>query len=500
MWENAAQMQIVSLNLWQYAGRVRIHANSAQPPNSHLAPKLKISLHFGGTWYCLSDPYTSSVCARLATRRALTRRGMLSTRIRTPPGRTAAYAWRTALFSSATVEGGSSISRIQRDIWSQTCSIGFMSGLQADQSMTSTSCWSKKAAVSRVVWGGALSWTYTKLRPNTPIAHGNIWFLRICMYRSRFMAPSTTTSSLLPTRWIAPHTMTDGPRLPLLGWTQALVSLSPCLRRTRTRPSLWYRVNRDSSLKIQCLHCLRSHSMCLLSHSRQRRLCSKVSLGHLAGRRDQYPAARSRLPMVRTDIRLPNRRIICIRRRGGEMRWSGSFWPFGAVDGLPVVWRFSSNPHASSDVVGKFPGCVAKFCLCILETPPASWLLLSENCHLLTTWQFAAVFAVANFVAWPPLKVQRNINNHYRNPTLHKSIKMVMVRQTSLQVTTPVLAFCLLLSLSGPQTILTVFGHSIWLRNGSIKSTVFRSEIVHTTRNNKYRSNSRKCHLLVVIP
>ena len=30
---------------------------------------------------------------------------------------------------------------------------------------------------------------------------------------------------------------------------------------------------------------------------------------------------RSRPWMVRTDIRLPNRRIICIRRRGAEMKW-----------------------------------------------------------------------------------------------------------------------------------------------------------------------------------
>ena len=29
-------------NWWQYAGRVWSHANSAQPPNSHLVPKLKI--------------------------------------------------------------------------------------------------------------------------------------------------------------------------------------------------------------------------------------------------------------------------------------------------------------------------------------------------------------------------------------------------------------------------------------------------------------------------
>ena len=74
-----------------------------------------------------------------------------------------------------------------------------------------------------------------------------------------------------------------------------------------------------------------------------------------------------------------------------------------------------------------------------------------------------------------------------------------MARQTSLQVTTPELTFFFLLSLSGPQTMLTVFGHSIWLRNGLMKSTVFRSAIEHTTRNNKYRSNSRKCHLILVI-
>ena len=230
-------------------------------------------------------------------------------------------------------------------------------------------------------------------------------------------------------------------RFPSLGWTQASISLYPCPRRTRTWPSLWYRENRDSSLKIQCLHCLRSHTLCLLPHSRQRRLCSKVGLGHLAGRWEQYPAARSRLGMVRTDIRLPNRTIICIHRRGAEM-WSGSFWPFGAVDGLPMMaWRFSSNLHVSSDVVGQSLGCFAKFCLCILETHPASWLLIAENCHLPTNWQFAAVFALANFVAWSLLKVQRNINSLYRNPTLHKSIKVVMVKQTSLRVITPELTF-----------------------------------------------------------
>ena len=62
---------------------------------------------------------------------------------------------------------------------------------------------------------------------------------------------------------------------------------------TRTRPSLWYRENRDSSLKMQCLHCLRSHTLCLTpTHGG---VASKGSLGHLGGCRDQYPVTRSRL-------------------------------------------------------------------------------------------------------------------------------------------------------------------------------------------------------------
>ena len=84
------------------------------------------------------------------------------------------------------------------------------------------------------------------------------------------------------------------------------------IQRTWTRPSLWHRENRDSSLEMQCLHCPRSQTLCLLPHSRRRRLCSKVSLGHLAARR--------RLQMVRNDICLSNRRIICICRRGAEMK------------------------------------------------------------------------------------------------------------------------------------------------------------------------------------
>ena len=81
------------------------------------------------------------------------------------------------------------MSRIQTDIWSQLAQLGSCLDSELAKSITSTSCWSKRAAVSRAVWGGALSWTYTKLRPNTPLAPGNIWFLRIWMYRCRFFHP-----------------------------------------------------------------------------------------------------------------------------------------------------------------------------------------------------------------------------------------------------------------------------------------------------------------------
>ena len=105
MWENAAQMQIVSLNWWQYAGRVWSHANNVQPPNSHLATKLKIitthwnnSQHISGTWYCPSDPtLVACVPASSGQKSPDTTRHMLSTRVRTIPGQTAAHAWRTAL-------------------------------------------------------------------------------------------------------------------------------------------------------------------------------------------------------------------------------------------------------------------------------------------------------------------------------------------------------------------------------------------------------------------
>ena len=86
---------------------------------------------------------------------------------------------------------------------------------------------------------------------------------------------TSATISLL-SWWIALHTMTEGPWSPSIGWMHAFISPSPV-------PPQW-NVKRDSSLKTQCLHCLRSHLLCIFPHTWLYRPWPKVNLGHLAGR------------------------------------------------------------------------------------------------------------------------------------------------------------------------------------------------------------------------
>ena len=250
-------MQIVSL-WWQYAGRVWSHANSAQPPNSYLAPKLKIntahwnnSLHIGGTWYCPSHPYTSSASSG--------QKSPDTTRHALDQGPHPSWANCSPRLVDSIVKfsyGGSGVIHVSDPdwhlipnmlnwvhVWTPSWPVHDLNILLVQKGCRVTCC-----------MGRGIVLDVHKVTSKQARRHGNIWFLRIWMYGCRFMAPSTTTSSLLPPWWIAPHTVTDEPRFPSLGWTQASISLSSCLRRTRTRPSLWYRENRDSSLKIWCLH------------------------------------------------------------------------------------------------------------------------------------------------------------------------------------------------------------------------------------------------------
>ena len=187
--------------------------------------------------------------------------------------------------------------------------------------------------------------------------------------------------------------------------------------------------------------------------------------------------------MVQTDIRLPNWRIICIRRRGAEMKQIGLI--------IWSSWRFSRGVESFIE-----PRCflwcgrpVSRLCHKILlmhlwDTPSilatSRWELLSAD-----NLTIRCSICCGKIVGHDPLlKIQRNINSLYRNPTLHKSIKVAMARQTSFPVTTPELTFFTFSGVSVvPRDILIVFGHSIWLCNGSMKSTVFRSAVIHTTRN-----------------
>ena len=91
-------------------------------------------------------------------------------------------------------------------------------------------------------------------------------------------------------------------------------------RRTRKLPSLWYRENLDTWLKMLGLQWRKSQIRCLWCDSWRRRLFTKVSLEQLAGRRDRCPADRSRFVTAWAVMCLSECRIICIFRRGAELK------------------------------------------------------------------------------------------------------------------------------------------------------------------------------------
>ena len=124
---------------------------------------------YESVWHAYSHVTTPLIpCGPpLVARRARTQRGLLSTRVLTLFGRTTPHAWHSG-------KQGGSMSRSQTPVWSQTCSMRFMSGLWAGQTLTSTPCCARKAIVSRAAWGVALSWRYTKLSPKTTVVQGSI--------------------------------------------------------------------------------------------------------------------------------------------------------------------------------------------------------------------------------------------------------------------------------------------------------------------------------------
>ena len=173
---------------------------------------------------------------------------------------------------------------------------GFMSGLRVGQSMTSTSCWSKKAAVSRAVWG--IHKVTSKHPPLPPLRPPPPTPTPPPSPRPPAPPPPLPPPSAPPPSapppplpmatfdspgsgctnagsWLHPlrpaHSLPHG-RLHPIPWLTGhdfhLIRLDTGINQPLhlptahpTQTSLRYRENRDSSLKIQCLHCQRSHTV-----------------------------------------------------------------------------------------------------------------------------------------------------------------------------------------------------------------------------------------------
>ena len=199
-----------------------------------------------------------------------------STRVRTLPGRTGAHAWRTALFSSATVE---------RCVYVCVC-----------------------VCVCVCVWGGG----------GGGGGGGGLvqkgCRVTCCMGRGIVLDVHKVTSKHPRRLWqhLIPQDL-DVP-MPVHGSIHHdQLTPPPMVDCTPYHEPGLIIIDTVSPLSA-VLHSAPPPPLAAASP------CSKVSLGHLAGRRDQYPPANSRLRMVRNDIRLPNRRIICISRRGAVMK------------------------------------------------------------------------------------------------------------------------------------------------------------------------------------
>ena len=126
---------------------------------------------------------------------------------------------------------GSSVFPTQTPIWSQICSMGFMSGLWAYR-------------VTRYV-GRIIVLDIHKFRPKTsPRKHtyrGEAW----CSVGAWGFHPAALVHLSQHGGWHPIPWLTKGPQLRPVGWMYTSISLSPCLWCTRARPAPWNSVKRD---------------------------------------------------------------------------------------------------------------------------------------------------------------------------------------------------------------------------------------------------------------
>ena len=137
--------------------------------------------------------------------------------------------------------------------------------------------------------GMALSWKSITFRPKAPVTEG---------------------------RWMALPTMTEEPKLTLVGRMHA--SVYPFARSSHEHNHHCETAWSETLKWRQFLQRLRSHPLCAFPHAWRRRLWSKVNLWHLVGCLDRKPTVKHMFTMLRTDNLFLNGRIIT-RRRGSEI-------------------------------------------------------------------------------------------------------------------------------------------------------------------------------------
>ena len=151
---------------------------------------------------------------------------------------------------------------------------------------------------------------------------------------------------------VAPSAMIDwAPEhdwFPWFGWMQSLINLSDCLRCTQALPSLWYRENLNSSLKMQCLQWRKSQNAPLAPFTMTSPMHQSQSWTF-----DRTPELiSSSQESVRAIMCLPKSHIICILTWGAEMKRfiltiQCKWWSSQGVDIFcwPSCFLWLSRPH-----------------------------------------------------------------------------------------------------------------------------------------------------------
>ena len=230
------------------------------------------------------------------------------------------------------------------------CSMGFISGLVVGQAMVSTPWFSRKSIVGRAVWGGALSWTRTKLFwKMAPEQCKRRDVCTLAVQHNNLTFPTIVKSSPYNDRW------TDNTISSLLTDINVPLTLPP---PHPSSSSVWCNLNLDSSVKTHCrrpANTLRNNNVVItskrrhfdvitskwrrfdvittlvlrhvfrgqwrmsqtrwrLTHWWRHQRCIKVSPGRRASLRERYLSAGRLWVMVCTDMRSSVRRITWARK------------------------------------------------------------------------------------------------------------------------------------------------------------------------------------------